>query len=30
VRAHPLMERWHAEAAAEPDSWRLDKYEDPA
>jgi glutathione S-transferase len=30
VRAHPLMERWHAEAAAEPASWLLDKYENPA
>jgi len=30
VRAHPLMERWYAEAAAEPAAWLLDKYEDPA
>lgn len=30
VRAHPLMERWYAEAAAEPSAWQLDKYEDPA
>lgn len=30
VRAHPLMERWYAEAAAEPESWLLDKYENPA
>jgi glutathione S-transferase len=30
VRAHPLMERWHAEAAAEPAAWLLDKYEAPA
>lgn len=30
VRAHPLMERWHAEAAAEPATWLLDKYENPA
>lgn len=30
LRAHPLMERWYAEAAAEPDSWLLDKYENPA
>ncbi len=30
VRAHPLMERWHAEAAAEPAAWLLDKYENPA
>ncbi|SDD77442.1 glutathione S-transferase [Belnapia rosea] len=29
VRAHPLMERWYAEAAAEPAAWRLDKYENP-
>ncbi len=27
VRVHPLVERWYAEAAAEPDSWRLDRYE---
>lgn len=27
VRAHPLMERWYAEAAAEPESWRLPRYE---
>ncbi len=30
VRAHPLMERWYAEAAAEPESWRIEKYENPA
>lgn len=30
VRAHPLLERWHAEAAAEPAAWLLDKYENPA
>jgi glutathione S-transferase len=30
LRAHPLMERWYAEAAAEPAAWRLDKYENPA
>lgn len=29
VRAHPLMERWYAEALAEPAAWRLDKYENP-
>jgi glutathione S-transferase len=29
VRAHPLMQRWYAEAAAEPASWLLDKYENP-
>ncbi len=27
VRAHPLVGRWYAEAAAEPESWRLDRYE---
>jgi glutathione S-transferase len=27
VRAHPLMERWYAEAAAEPAAWQLPKYE---
>jgi glutathione S-transferase len=30
VRAHPLMERWYAEAAAEPAAWLLPKYETPA
>ncbi len=30
VRAHPLMERWYAEALAEPEAWLLDKYETPA
>ncbi len=30
VRAHPLVDRWHAEAAAEPAAWLLDKYENPA
>jgi glutathione S-transferase len=30
MRAHPLMERWYAEAAAEPEAWRLEKYENPA
>jgi glutathione S-transferase len=29
VRAHPLLQRWYAEAAAEPASWLLDKYENP-
>jgi glutathione S-transferase len=29
VRAHPLMQRWYAEAAAEPASWLLNKYENP-
>jgi glutathione S-transferase len=28
VRAHPLVERWYADAAAEPAAWRLPKYED--
>ena len=27
VLAHPLMQRWYAEAAQEPLSWRLDDYE---
>ncbi len=27
VRAHPLVDRWYGEAAAEPVAWRLDKYE---
>ena len=27
--AHPLMERWHREAMAEPEAWRLEKYENP-
>jgi glutathione S-transferase len=30
VRAHPLVDRWYREAAAEPDAWLLDKYENPA
>lgn len=28
VRAHPLVERWYADAAAEPAAWLLSKYED--
>ncbi|MCS6931614.1 MAG: glutathione S-transferase [Acetobacteraceae bacterium] len=28
VRAHPLVDRWYADAAAEPASWLLAKYED--
>lgn len=28
VRAHPLVDRWYADAAAEPDAWLLAKYED--
>ncbi|MFC0408366.1 glutathione S-transferase [Roseomonas elaeocarpi] len=27
VRMHPLMERWYAEAGAEPREWLLDRYE---
>ncbi len=27
LRAHPLMARWYAEAAAEPAAWKLPKYE---
>ncbi|MGG5811901.1 glutathione S-transferase family protein [Falsiroseomonas sp. CW058] len=30
VRAHPLVDRWHREAEAEPAEWLLDKYENPA
>lgn len=30
VRAHPLMQRWYAEAAAEPAAWQLAKYENRA
>jgi glutathione S-transferase len=30
VRAHPLVDRWYREAAAEPADWLLPKYEDPA
>ncbi|MFC3126967.1 glutathione S-transferase [Pseudoroseomonas globiformis] len=30
VRAHPLIERWYAEAAAEPAEWQLAKYEQAA
>jgi glutathione S-transferase len=30
VRAHPLLERWYAEAAAEPAEWRLPRFEQPA
>jgi glutathione S-transferase len=29
VRAHPLLERFYAEALAEPAAWHLDKYENP-
>ena len=27
VRRHPLVDRWYAEAAAEPREWLLPKYE---
>lgn len=30
VRAHPLVERWYAEALAEPESWRIPQYEAPS
>jgi glutathione S-transferase len=30
VRAHPLVDQWHRDAAAEPAEWLLDKYEHPA
>lgn len=30
VRAHPLMRRWYQEAAEEPETWLLEKYENPA
>ncbi|MGK7860977.1 glutathione S-transferase family protein [Falsiroseomonas sp. E2-1-a4] len=30
VRAHPLVDRWYREAAAEPADWLLPKYESPA
>lgn len=30
VRAHPLMQRWYAEAAAEPAEWLIPHYEAPA
>ena len=28
LRAHPLIERWYAGAAAEPAAWRLSRYEE--
>lgn len=28
VRAHPLVDRWYADAAAEPEAWRLAHYEE--
>lgn len=30
VRAHPLVDRWYRDAAAEPAEWLLAKYENPA
>jgi glutathione S-transferase len=27
IRAHPLVDEWYRDAAAEPDAWRLPKYE---
>ncbi len=30
VRAHPLVEQWYAQAAEEPQSWQLEKYENLA
>jgi glutathione S-transferase len=30
VRAHPLVDRWYREAAAEPAEWLLPKYENPS
>lgn len=30
VRAHPLVDQWHREAAAEPKEWLLEKYEKTA
>jgi glutathione S-transferase len=30
VRAHPLVSAWFDAAAAEPDAWLLNKYENPA
>jgi len=29
VRAHPLVDRWYADALAEPDAWRIPAYEPP-
>ncbi len=29
VRAHPLVDRWYAEALAEPEAWRVPAYETP-
>jgi glutathione S-transferase len=30
VRAHPLVDQWYRDAAAEPQEWQLEKYENPA
>lgn len=30
VRAHPLVDQWYRDAAAEPKEWLIDKYEAPA
>ena len=30
MRAHPLVDQWYRDAAAEPAEWLLDKYENPA
>lgn len=30
VRKHPLVERFYAEALAEPVAWQIDRYENPA
>jgi glutathione S-transferase len=30
VRAHPLVERWYAEALVEPETWQVPAYEAPA
>jgi hypothetical protein len=30
VLAHPLVQAWYEAAAAEPVSWRLDRYESVA
>ena len=30
IRAHPLVDQWYRDAAAEPAEWLLDKYENPA
>jgi glutathione S-transferase len=30
VRAHPLVDAWYSDAAAEPEAWLLAEYENPA